>query len=128
MLVNFLEHIVTLNLIQGLFMLYNSLMSENNAVYIMTNYTNTTFYIGVTNNLLRRIYEHKNKLTDGFTSKYNLNKLVYFELSERIEDALNREKQLKNWKRQWKIDLIVKNNPDFKDLSYDIGYIDPESL
>ena len=128
MLVNFLEHIVTLNLIQGLFMLYNSLMSENNAVYIMTNYTNTTFYIGVTNNLLRRIYEHKNKPTDGFTSKYNLNKLVYFELSERIEDALNREKQLKNWKRQWKIDLIVKNNPDFKDLSYDIGYIDPESL
>ena len=108
-------------------MLYNLLMSKNNAVYIMTNYKNTTFYIGVTNNLLRRIYEHKNKLIDGFTSKYNLNKLVYFELTERIEDALNREKQLKNWKRQWKIDLIKKDNPDFKDLSYDIGYSDPES-
>lgn len=91
----------------------------------MTNYNNTTFYIGVTNNLLRRLYEHKNKITKGFTSKYNINKLVYFELTENIEDALNREKQLKNWKRQWKIDLIKKDNPNYRDLSYDIGYTDP---
>jgi putative endonuclease len=102
-------------------------MSRNNAVYIMTNYANTTFYIGVTNNLLRRIWEHKTKAIEGFTSRYNIKKLVYFELTDNIEDALNREKQLKNWRRQWKIDLIKKDNPEFKDLSYDIGYTDPES-
>ena len=118
---------VTLNLIQGLYVLYNLFMSRNNAVYIMTNYANTTFYIGVTNNLLRRIWEHKTKAIEGFTSRYNIKKLVYFELTDNIEDALNREKQLKNWKRQWKIDLIKKDNPEFKDLSYDIGYTDPES-
>ena len=102
-------------------------MSKNNAVYIMTNYTNTTFYIGVTNNLFRRIQEYKTKAIEGFTSRYNIKKLVYFELTDNIEDALNREKQLKNWKRQWKIDLVKKDNPEFKDLSYDIGYTDPES-
>ena len=110
-------------------------MKKQNAVYIMTNYLNTTFYIGVTNNLLRRILEHKSLNKNCFTSKYNLNKLVYFELTESIEDAIKREKQLKNWKRQWKIDLIIKNNPEFKDLSKDIGLtdefiktlIDPES-
>ncbi len=106
-------------------------MKNQNAVYIMTNYLNTTLYIGVTNNLLRRIYEHKTKHNEGFTSKYNLNKLVYFELTESIEDALNREKQLKNWKREWKLALINESNPEFKDLSEDIGLtkelIDPES-
>ena len=66
-------------------------MSRNNAVYIMTNYTNTTFYIGVTNNLLRRIQEHKTKAIEGFTSRYNIKKLIYFELTENVEDALNRE-------------------------------------
>ena len=88
----------------------------------MTNYLNSTFYIGVTNNLLRRICEHKTQVNKCFSSKYNLNKLVYFEITERIEDALNREKQLKNWKRQWKIELIQKINPQFKDLSEDIGF------
>ena len=110
-------------------------MKKQNAVYIMTNYLNTTFYIGVTNNLLRRILEHKSLNKNCFTSKYNLNKLVYFELTESNEEAIKREKQLKNWKRQWKIDLIIKNNPEFKDLSKDIGLtdefiktlIDPES-
>lgn len=106
-------------------------MEMKNAVYIMTNYLNSTFYIGVTNNLIRRIYEHKIKINDGFTSKYNLNKLVYFEITSSIEDALNREKQLKNWKRGWKIDLIKNKNPLFKDLSEDIGFsnelIDSES-
>ena len=106
-------------------------MKKQNAVYIMTNYLNSTFYIGVTNNLLRRVVEHKQKVNEGFTSKYNLNKLVYFELTSSIEDALNREKQLKNWKRNWKIDLIKKTNPSFKDLSEEIGItkalIDPES-
>ena len=101
----------------------------------MTNYLNTTFYIGVTNNLLRRVYEHKSQNKECFSSKYNLNKLVYFEITESIEVAIKREKQLKNWKREWKIDLITKNNPSFKDLSNDIGLtdeliktlIDPES-
>ena len=96
-------------------------MKNQNAVYIMTNYLNTTFYIGVTNNLIRRFFEHKTKQNKGFTSKYNLNKLVYYELSESIEVAINREKQLKNWKREWKIDLIKKVNPYFKDLSENIG-------
>ena len=110
-------------------------MNNQNAVYIMTNYLNTTFYIGVTNNLLRRVIEHKSQNKECFTSKYNLNKLVYFEITESIEVAIKREKQLKNWKRQWKIDLIAKNNPSFSDLSNDIGLtedliktlIDPES-
>ena len=92
-----------------------------NAVYIMTNAYNTTLYIGVTNDLFRRVNEHKTKFNEGFTSKYNLEKLIYFELTPSIEDAINREKQLKNWKRDWKIDLIKKVNPNFNDLSKDIG-------
>ncbi len=87
----------------------------------MTNYLNSTFYIGVTNNLYRRVKEHKDKYNKGFTSKYNLCKLVYFEISDSIEVAILREKQLKNWKRQWKIDLIQSINPSFKDLSSEIG-------
>lgn len=99
-------------------------MAKQNAVYIMTNFNNTTLYIGVTNNLLRRICEHKSKIMDGFTAKYNLNKLIYFELTSSIEDAISREKQLKNWKRDWKISLIQEQNPTFRDLSYDIGFTD----
>lgn len=94
---------------------------NQNAVYIMTNYLNSTFYIGVTNNLYRRVKEHKDKYNKGFTSKYNLCKLIYFEISDSIEVAILREKQLKNWKRQWKIDLIQSINPSFKDLSSEIG-------
>lgn len=97
-------------------------MNEKNYfVYILTNKYNTTLYIGVTNDLPRRLQEHKSKLIDGFTKKYNLNKLVYFEMTASIEDALNREKQLKNWKSQWKIDLIKTINPEFKDLSEEIN-------
>jgi putative endonuclease len=86
-------------------------------IYIITNKINTTFYIGVTNNLNRRIYEHKEKLVSGFSKKYNLTKLVYFEQIENIENAIAREKQLKNWHRDWKINLIKQNNPLFDDLS-----------
>lgn len=78
----------------------------------MTNFSNTTFYIGVTNNLRRRVSEHKNKLVECFTSKYNLNKLVYFESTEDLEAALNREKQLKRWHRNWKVGLISEVNPE----------------
>ena len=96
-------------------------MEKQYYVYLMTNYLNTTFYIGVTNNLLRRVYEHKTKQNKGFTERYNLNKLVYLELTSSIEDAIKREKQLKNWKKQWKIDLIKTQNPSFSDLSEEIG-------
>lgn len=99
-------------------------MEKQPAVYIMTNYLNSTFYIGVTNNLLRRVCEHKAQTNESFSSKYNLNKLVYFELTDNIEDALNREKQLKNWKRKWKIELIQKENSGFNDLSKNIGFSD----
>ena len=82
-----------------------------------------TLYIGVTNNLERRVYEHKSKLIEGFTKKYNLTNLVYYELTGSIEAAIKREKQLKNWKRQWKVELIESMNKEWKDLAeyIDIG-------
>jgi len=82
-------------------------------VYILSNKRNGTMYVGVTNNLERRVYEHKNKLVDGFTKKYGLDKLVYFEETNNVRDALEREKQLKHWKRKWKMDLIEKDNPEW---------------
>ena len=82
-------------------------------VYILSNYTNSTLYICATNDLKRRIYEHKNKLISGFSSKYNVNKLVYFEETTDIKSAIQREKNLKKWKREWKDELIKKNNQAF---------------
>ena len=92
-------------------------MDKTYAVYILTNYNETTFYIGVTGNLQKRIFEHKNKVVEGFTKKYNVDKLVYYEITNDVESAINREKQLKRWHRQWKINLIKEMNPEFKDLS-----------
>lgn len=89
-------------------------------VYIMTNKNNTVLYTGVTNNLVKRVYEHKEKLIEGFTSRYNVNKLVYFEETGNIEDAIKREKQIKAGSRQKKIDLINSMNPEWKDLYEDI--------
>ena len=86
-------------------------------VYILANKHNRVLYIGVTNNLGRRMYEHKNKRVEGFTKKYNLSKLVYFEETIDVRSALEREKQLKNWRRDWKIKLIDDFNPEWKDLS-----------
>ena len=83
----------------------------------MTNYSQTSFYIGVTGNLQKRVWEHKNKVVDGFTKKYNIDRLVYYELTDSVDTALNREKQLKRWHREWKINLIKEINPEFKDLS-----------
>ena len=80
-------------------------------VYILANKTNSVLYIGVTNDLKRRLYEHKNKLVEGFTEKYNVNKLVYFEETSDITSAIQREKNLKKWRRQWKEDLIKKAEP-----------------
>jgi len=82
----------------------------------MTNYTNTAIYTGITDNLVRRVYEHKNKIIKGFTGRYNVSKLVYFEQYEDIRDAIAREKQLKAGSRQKKIDLIIKDNPNYEDL------------
>lgn len=84
----------------------------------MANKVNTVLYTGVTSNLQKRIYEHKEKLADGFTKRYNINKLVYFEQFDDIENAIIREKQIKGGSRQKKIDLIKKLNPGFEDLYY----------
>ena len=89
---------------------------KNYYVYIMTNKPNGTLYLGVTNDLVRRSYEHRNSLIDGFTKKYNLKMLIYFEVFDRVEDAILREKRVKKWNRQWKIDMIEKFNPDWLDL------------
>ena len=92
----------------------------NYYVYILTNNNNTTLYVGVTNNLVRRVYEHKNKLVEGFTKKYNLNKLIYFETTQDIYSAISREKCLKKLSRSNKEKLISEVNLDWKDLYNDI--------
>ncbi len=86
-------------------------------VYILTNWCNKVLYTGITNNLERRLYEHKNKLVKGFTEKYNVNKLVYFDSTNDVRVAISREKQIKGWRRHKKIDLIESVNPKWKDLS-----------
>ena len=86
-------------------------------VYILTSNNKRALYIGVTNNIIRRLYEHKNGLVDGFSKKYNTHNLIYLEESGCIEDALQREKQLKRWSRKKKEDLINSINPDWNDLS-----------
>ncbi len=85
-------------------------------VYILASKRNGTLYVGITNNLSRRIYEHKSSVNESFTKKYKVYNLVYYEETSDIESALTREKQLKNWQRKWKLDLIEKNNPEWKDL------------
>ena len=86
----------------------------------MSNKSNRVLYVGVTSDLLRRLYEHCNHLVEGFTDKYNVTKLLYFEGYDRIEDAIKREKQLKGWRREKKVDLIKTANPDFKDAYDDL--------
>ncbi len=95
---------------------YDNVKMKQYYVYILAN-KSKTIYIGITNNLVRRVYEHKNKMIEGFTKKYNLTKLVYFEIFNEAKDAIKREKQLKNWHRQWKINLIESMNKDWRDLS-----------
>jgi len=85
-------------------------------VYILASQIGGTLYVGVTNNLIRRIYEHRQGLVDGFTKRYGVHRLVYFEQFDDIEQAILREKRLKNWKRAWKIQLIEENNPNWDDL------------
>lgn len=86
-------------------------------VYILTNKFNTVLYTGVTNNLVRRIFEHKNGVNDGFTKKYNVHKLVYYECFSNVKDAIAREKQIKGKSREKKMTLINETNPDWNELS-----------
>ena len=91
-------------------------MPKQPAVYILSNKRNGTLYIGVTSNLIQRIWQHKNNLAPGFSQRYNLHDLVYFEVFESMETAIQYEKRLKKWNRQWKIELIEEKNPDWNDL------------
>lgn len=89
---------------------------KNYYVYILASKRNGTLYIGVTSDLRKRIYQHKNNLVEGFTKKYKVHMLVYYEQTSGVESAIKREKDLKNWKRKWKLDLIEKSNSEWKDL------------
>ena len=93
---------------------------KNGYVYILTNHNNNVLYIGVTSDLSRRINEHKNHFAKGFTDKYNLEKLVYYEVFDNISAAIQREKTLKHWVREWKINQINKFNSEWRDLSEEI--------
>jgi len=92
------------------------MIDKKGYVYILTNTNNTVLYTGVTSNLVKRVYEHKNKEVRGFTEKYSLHKLIYYEIFEDILNAITREKQIKGWLRSKKISLIEKLNPDWNDL------------
>jgi putative endonuclease len=91
-------------------------VNKQPSVYILASKRNGTLYIGVTSNLVKRIWEHKNNMVEGFTKRYNLHRLVWYELHENMESAITREKRLKNWKRKWKLELIESNNPKWLDL------------
>ena len=88
----------------------------NPCTYIMASKPNGTLYVGVTSNLVQRVYQHKNNLVDGFTQKYSVHELVYFELHGDMNAAITREKQIKKWNRQWKVNLIQNQNPKWLDL------------
>ena len=96
--------------------MYNKTLHHHYYVYILTNQRNGTLYIGVTNSLMRRIAEHKKGIIKGFTKKYELNKLIYYEHYDYVNNAITREKRIKKWKREWKIKLIEKYNPNWDDL------------
>ncbi|MBS4034279.1 MAG: GIY-YIG nuclease family protein [Ignavibacterium sp.] len=95
--------------------------THNYFIYFLTNWNNTVLYIGMTNNLERRMYEHKNKLVEGFTKKYNLDKLVYYEQYTDVHLAIQREKELKKWRREKKNKLVESVNPEWKDLTNELN-------
>jgi len=95
-------------------------MRKQPAVYILSNKREGSLYIGVTSNPVQRIWQHKNNFVPGFTQKYNLHKLVYIELFDNMETAIQFEKRLKKWHRKWKLELIEKKNPEWSDLYSDI--------
>ncbi|OGP69188.1 MAG: hypothetical protein A2169_04785 [Deltaproteobacteria bacterium RBG_13_47_9] len=89
-------------------------------VYLLASKRNGTMYLGVTSNLIKRVYEYKNNLVSGFTQKYKIHNLVYYETTDDINSAITRKRQLKKWKRAWKIELIEKDNPGWKDLYFEL--------
>ncbi|MEJ2452031.1 MAG: GIY-YIG nuclease family protein [Gammaproteobacteria bacterium] len=95
-------------------------MTKQPCVYMMASKRNGTLYVGVTSNLVKRVWEHKNHLVEGFTRKYGVTTLVWFEAHETMESAIQREKAIKNWNRAWKINLIVRMNPQWRDLYTDL--------
>ena len=99
-------------------------MSKSSFVYFLTNKNNTVLYTGVTRNLALRVAEHKAKVRKGFSKRYGIDKLVYYEVYPTIMQGVSREKQLKNWKREWKNELIMEDNPSWKDISSDVGVDD----
>ncbi len=90
-------------------------------VYILASKSYGTLYVGVTNDLVRRVYEHKHNMVPGFTQKHGVHKLVYYEVHQDVKQAITREKQIKRWKRQWKLNLIDQHNPAWKDLYHDVS-------
>jgi putative endonuclease len=90
-------------------------------VYLLASQKQGTLYLGVTNDLLRRVYQHKEKLLPGFTSRYDVRRLVWFEVYDDPTTAIEREKEIKKWRRAWKVDLIEKANPDWRDLYSEIS-------
>ena len=96
-------------------------MEKRSFVYILSNKPYGTLYVGVTSDLLKRVWEHKSDVVEGFTKKHSVHNLVYFELHGDMESAITREKQLKKWNRAWKIELIEKNNPTWRDLWSEIA-------
>ena len=91
-------------------------MAKSPTVYLLASKKNGTLYVGVTSDLVKRVWEHKQDLVDGFTKKYEVHTLVYFEQHEDMIQAMTREKQIKKWKRTWKLSLIEESNPDWRDL------------
>ena len=91
-------------------------MSKNPCVYILASRRNGTLYVGVTSDLLKRVWEHKNNAVAGFTKRYGIHILVWYELHPSMESAITREKTIKEWKRRWKLELIEQKNPEWKDL------------
>ena len=91
-------------------------MNKQPGVYILASKRNGTLYIGVTSDLIKRIWEHKNDMVEGFTKRYDIHHLVWYELHESMESAIEREKRLKEWKRRWKPELIESTNPSWQDL------------
>ncbi len=91
-------------------------MDRQPAVYILANKRNGTLYVGVTSDLIKRIWQHKNDVVKGFTERYSVHQLVWYELHETMESAIRKEKMLKNWKRVWKLKLIERSNPNWQDL------------
>lgn len=95
-------------------------MNKNPCVYLLASRRNGTLYVGVTSDVVKRVWEHKNNIVEGFTKRYSVHNLVWHELHPNMESAINREKAVKEWKRRWELDLIERENPQWKDLYTDL--------